>query len=312
MRHPLPWLLPLVLAVGACRSGFDKDESDADASATQGDTAGEDCGGSDRCAAAPEGWDGPGLLLEGASPPACGQDLPESIDAFSELTADPAECTCGCEPAAADCGALRVDNVEPPCQGAQGSSLLPMAEQCVELGFVAGPLRGEFPDPKPAAGCTPQAEVERPAPTWGSTLRLCVGSGDQASCEDGAVCVPQAGNDGRLCVRRSGNHECPAEYPEELAAFAGHEDTRDCSCACGEPLAVTCTAIVDFYDELDCSGGELATLQTGDPNCADGDSATHARSRTPVTAGGECTPTGPGEPTGSVSPSDPVTICCET
>lgn len=307
-------MLVVALFGAACRSSFDGADSETSTSSGTGSEGAAACEGDRQCvAAAPSGWDGPGWLAQGASPDACPSELPTMHDAYSEIEADPAGCECECEPAAADCGALRIDAVEPPCQGAQGSSLLPMAEQCVELGFVAGPVRAEFPDPQPAAGCTPTAQVDRPDPGWGLTHRLCVGDTEPADCDAGTVCAPSASGDAsRLCVRRSGNHTCPPEYPVEVPAFAGYEDGRDCSCGCEAPLAVTCTALVDLYDEADCSGAELATLQTGDPNCTDGDAATHARSRAPVTGGGECTPSGPGEPTGAVSPADPVTICCQT
>jgi hypothetical protein len=189
--------------------------------------------------------------------------------------------------------------------------LLPAAEQCVELGFDPGPVIANYIDPQPEGGCTPVGEDISGAPSWTQTLRLCAGASATLGCGDGEVCIPQTPAPfGSVCIIREGEHSCPAEYPEARSGFGDFGDERGCDCQCGDPLGVTCAGLVDLFDEADCSGEPLATLETGDPTCTDGQGATHTKAREPITGGGTCSPDGPGEPTGVVTPTDATTICC--
>lgn len=259
---------------------------------------------------APDGWEGPALFGQLGLAPDCPESMPLALEVSRGLSFEDPSCACSCDPASANCGNVRIEDIEPPCQGALGSSLLPTPETCLSLGFTAGPVKAVYVDPQPDGDCTPVAEVSVTEPTWDERFQLCAAS-SPAACDDGDACVAQTPGEGeRVCVFKAGEHDCPSAYPTRELAYEDFDDQRTCECACGEPLGVTCSALVDLFDEVDCSGPALATLETGDPTCTSGASASHAQVRAPVTGGGECAPDGPGTPAGEVLATSAVTVCC--
>ncbi len=118
--------------------------------------------------------------------------------------------------------------------------------------------------------------------------------------------------------------ECPAgsPYSEQQVLYQGYQDSRVCGmCSCGDAPDVTCAAEIEVTPSFDL--GEMTQVDPTQTFPADNsctarvsrsipslvtDFAIEALPATP-SAGGGCTASA-GAATGSIDPSDPVTVCC--
>lgn len=309
--------------------------------------AGEDAAQPDLCAAcAPPppglGWSGPFELFEldallagdGGPPlPSCGQAdsaWEAAFDLHALPDAAPAACMCSCgQPSGSVCSAVATYFVDSQCKTACGTPLT-IDAGCTSLAS-ADPLcsRVQLVATLEDAGtCAPATvSIAIPPVSWQVTARLCSPStaGTSASsaqggvCEAG-VCVPATESrfEGAYCAIYADIVGCPdAGYSVRhgyndagSSYYAGSVDTRACSsCACSSPGGVACvldggtTAMTSAGACVNPSPSACANLSMG-PMTVFG-----TATATPM--GGECTtlPEG-GEPTGTLMPTAPYTVCC--
>lgn len=279
---------------------------------------------------APAGWTGPFGLYEGnlASAPSCGA-VTQVLTAYSGLAGVTAAtcpaCTCD---AATGTGCAKV-----PIEGARGG--------CFGTGTGNGGLLtsgaceywsyGTLIDPdgyaangvkvgKPAVtggSCAPT--VAKPTPskpgyTWNMTAIACTTQVPSTSgCTAGRVCskTPEPPFNAKLCIAKDGDIAgCPgAPYSNRALYYKAASDTRDCgTCGCGAPNAAQCD-VTALSSADNCATARSAGTCLYRANGTDPDTAYYLKATaTPPTV--TCPASG-GAPTGTVTPSNPVTICCE-
>ena len=143
---------------------------------------------------------------------------------------------------------------------------------------------------------------------WSEGALVCAGAAGLPACS-GGVCapVPASPLGAEHCVYKDGEEPgCPLDYPNKTILYRGVNDTRSCSaCNCGAPSGITCPTVISTFSNFDCSGAAYALAAGG---CDNGDYFAGAKfMNAPV--GGTCQSVG-GQPSGSVSPALPLTICC--
>jgi len=279
-------------------------------------------------AAAPEGWIGPVILYLGADPePACPSSMRNSaLHANADLgAADPAQCSCSCDVIGTTCtGSYTLQKFsEMGCaSGTCGAPSQPM-----ELGTCysyiqvtcsqidTAPVVAWYANINATSNASCSAldnSVVPPAPTWATTVLGCgslsLGPG---GCSAGDVCVDQPGSpfSQGACVFQRGDQPCPAgRYTERTLVFGGMDDTRACtSCSCNGPTGGSCQGSITMKSGAGCTG---TTLGTGSvPGCVDKPLGSGYVIATANTVGATCQPNG-GAPMGSVTPTEPTTVCC--
>ncbi len=317
------WNVLLVAAYG-CSSNYqnasshepdDGGVSEAGVEAASGDASngepdagdepdvGSSCSGP--CVApAPSGWNGPVEMATGpVAPPCVGDWLGTRENAG--LNASPAICTCSCGAPTgfscsvqATCGTNACASCGPP-QTIQSNQCVMPATYSVILS-----------SPTASGGtCTPSVATLLPSITWSDQIQSCSPSVAPTSCGSGGdKCLPATtGPNFNVCISQSGDVACPAgPYGVRTLGYAGAPtDTRGCgSCSCGAPSGISCGGSWVNYGVNTCSGG-------GTPNGLNDCVATNGVSSEyiPNPSGGWCTPSN-GDPTGSVTPTGPVTFCC--
>jgi hypothetical protein len=161
--------------------------------------------------------------------------------------------------------------------------------------------------------CAPTETVTLPEPAFVSDHALC-SPRSTPSCGAGTVCVPAVIPPFEaLCIFKQGDEQCPpSPYSERIVYHTDFDDSRGCSeCECGDPNGV-CTGInVQLHGNDSCS--MLASQVAGTGNCVQvAPTSTAARTFGSLEAPeadcvGVATQT---EPTGTVTPANPVTVCC--
>jgi hypothetical protein len=143
----------------------------------------------------------------------------------------------------------------------------------------------------------------------------CGGGSAATTCNSG-VCAPPAASSFQICIYQAGDQSCPStSYTNKQLVYGGISDTRTCTdCSCGSPDGA-------------CKGGD-ALVNGSNPPCGIGGStiALHSGSCAGVAVSllslsgevttapklddaGSCAPDG-GAPTGSATPTTPITVCC--
>jgi hypothetical protein len=161
-------------------------------------------------------------------------------------------------------------------------------------------------------GVNPSGSCQLTAPSILATE--CVDSGSSVGTEDAVaedvhVCanVPANVPTGERCLRRAGEHTCPAGYTNERTIFADYVDDRSCACDC------TSTCAGGSYianDNVGCVSNNnpgvsvLGTACTLTPSLWDSGDGT----LTPIP--GVATSTCAITETGAVTPMDVATLCC--
>jgi hypothetical protein len=295
------------------------DDGDADASGQ--------CTGN--CLPAPPdpGWLGPYGTFEvqdGAAPPSC--DAPswtEALDLNAGPDAAPASCDCRCaHPANVTCSAPQaVTSIDRMCATACAFSpkvtigactvVPPPSVQCTlnaRVSFAPGTADG--------GSCVATAEVDAAPIAWAATARFCAPVANPGGCFPGACLPGDSSGHAAIpyCIIHAGTVPCPVTYPAPHAYGDGGTpyigdagDSRGCTCSCGAPQGLACTAQVTLFDSGTCSGtgtvveaGACTTSAAPAMEFASGFS-------TPADAG-SCPPFG--GPTGGLDLTDSYTVCC--
>lgn len=295
-----------------CQDGIDNDGD------MQVDCADPDCTTGYTCAPAPTDWSVPSYVAMGGFPgPAvtCPDATPPEV--LFEGPGEPASCAaCACDGSGLGCSSPTVSCWYDTTTCSGNPSLTVSPNTCENIANCSGTCNDQHrcqqvTNSQLTGQCAPSGGTATVGPMWKGEASLCPSPTQGGGCNAGEVCVPVApaefGAD--LCVRRDGDQACPSGYPNGILAFAGGTDTRACSsCGCNEGT-VSCTAGSSAVHTDDgCVGSSVALNGCTDVTSPfDGPDASIAV--TPGTLAGACTPTG-GQPTGSVMPSGPVTVCC--
>ena len=271
------------------------------------------------CLAIPAGWNGPIAAIDAlgdAAMPTCeGAYATAALVGFDGLAADPAQCECSCaEPLDVSCPATaslrQYDNNIMNCAIQQPANIHPIGEGCSDIPFYDDvSFRLDVPDLDLAGvSCDPQSAAIVPPTSWTTQVAGCSLAEPPALC-GGGTCVPQTDDPAlRLCVWAEGDVACSGDvFTERQVLHQGVDDSRSCSeCECGDPEG-SCTASFNLRSGDNCTAGSPGSAPDGE--CLP--IMTPARSvemtfDAPAVA---CAPSG-GEPGGSATPIDAVTICC--
>jgi hypothetical protein len=273
--------------------------------------------------AIPPGFQGPAILElstsdAGAAPPApsCASPYPvDALEAYGRPIALPATCGCACGPVTGGCSSPAVETyTDNTCvnecnQVLAGACTLDACSSSAQSARITG-------SSQPAGGgCT--ASLQRTVPQWdaaadwGALARVCAttGASIDGGCQAPQLCVPPAPTGAAICVWQQADVPCPAGYPEKALLYTSGSDGRDCAsaCTCDAPTGVTCSAIITVSSAATCGAGTL--LVAGSCN-AFASTASPYVSATVTPSGGACVADGGAKPTGAVTPSGPVTVCC--
>jgi hypothetical protein len=308
-----------VVALTACNAVLGLEErparetpSSVGAGATSGSTGAGDCGVA--CIAdVASGWSGPTAVVRGDASVACGSAHPNpEVRLFDELSAEPAQCMCACEPAQGiDCSASPVVVAAFDDESCQDPENAPsgVVGDCVDLccGVDSANFVPATPDVS-GASCAPTTVADSaPAPTWARHLIGC-GPVESMPCA-GGDCFAAVADGASLCIHRSGDHPCPdGPFSERELWYADFLDDRACAtCGCGDVEGASCNEVVVGYSNESCTNDPVPLVPS--PQCAiaaPSFGSAHIESVDPV---GTCTPTG-GTPMGEATPADPTTVCC--
>jgi hypothetical protein len=166
-------------------------------------------------------------------------------------------------------------------------------------------------------GCTPDASTNVPMWSWGTLALACptsAPSGMACGATGQGQCVPApVPFEARACVLKQGATACPgAGYSVALTYYANADDSRGCSaCACGSPTGVDCdmNAHVELWETTGCDGGSTQALTPVPSGCVAPPVKMQGATFQSTPTGGSCPPNG-GQPTGTITPQGPTTICC--
>jgi hypothetical protein len=294
------------------------DAPEAAAEASPGDASPASCS----CAApAPVGWTGPLALYDGnpANAPSCASGTHGVLSAFADLDAGPAACPgCTCSAATVQCATGNTTDVDifdaSACTGRCSSFGGATNDYCISLAFpsidggsVPPTCNGAMTPTRGASACvvTDGGAPTLPQFVWGRAGVGCAGDPQEPNpCDGGALCLTANGPPfgSHLCVLQQGDVACPgAPYSSKELFYHGVDDTRGCgACSC----ATTCVTSVSSYADTKCAN--LVAGPTPFAMCASlgNDPQSVMFHATPG-----CVSDG-GAPTGAVTPSGPVTVCC--
>jgi hypothetical protein len=157
---------------------------------------------------------------------------------------------------------------------------------------------------------------------WQETARACGSPKMGAGCSVG-TCVPRPKSPyaAALCIARDGDHLCPpGSFDKRRLFFQDALDTRACSgCNCSSPTGATCSGSVVLGTDFSCQSQTVTLSSPGScaplppdptPPAPPYSESRSVRFSTAGPVGGACSVSG-GQTTGSVTPTDPVTICCQ-
>lgn len=284
-------------------------------------------------AAAPAGWTGPFQLYEGppSQTPTCPAPTTDQTFAgnltVSQTPAQCSTCTCGtpgaplCEVASlgfnpgGSCGTqyqvlMAGENTSPCMASFQLSS---------HLSSIHSGYQGSVSS-NTGYSCPPSAQSPViPPVSWTTVGTGCSEPFPQAEgCASGNLCVPipSAPFQQHLCISQSGTPACPAPYVNATTFYGGANDMRGCSgCAC-TPNTITCTGTLSVYSDSACSNQVFSTSFPGTDTCtpvnANSSNSYWYSSLSNVSFQGAispCTAAG-GQPTGTIAPTMPLTVCC--
>jgi hypothetical protein len=188
---------------------------------------------------------------------------------------------------------------------------IPVSSSACTAGSFIGSVLVEPPAVVTAPTCVASATESVTPLAWDGTAHLCWDAPLGGGCGGGGQCAWKPSGAGRLCVRATGDVDCPGGWPDKQVLVTGWSDSRKCSpCICAQPQGAACAAKVSLYASNDCSGAKQVELPSGGPcqNLAASGSAEASLSHggTPTAT---CTGSG-GQPTGSAQNQDLATLCC--
>jgi hypothetical protein len=133
----------------------------------------------------------------------------------------------------------------------------------------------------------------------------------ELECGSGKVCVPEAqASLGATCALLPGHGvQCPDGYEVATTHYEQAADWRDCTCTCGAASGALCPATAELflYSQDGCEQTLVKTIPVPDDCASAGAAGESYLVEAGGWAGGSCQPN---PPTGQVSFSVPVTLCC--
>jgi hypothetical protein len=219
----------------------------------------------------------------------------------------PAPTTCACTCTTTDAGACGADvTVLAGATCGRTVGTYPAGSTCTNTGLTLALGDGiEAVQTESLPTCSgPSQIVTKPTFDAGRT-RVCV-SNATVVCDYHKFCAPTGG--AAVCIAHAGSSACPAGFRVQMAS--GGNDSRDCSaCTCGT-TGGNCVGKLTLTTNGGCNQG--VQVFDYDGGCISVGTNTGTWSKIDVTAG---TPLGacygvPGTPTGTVTPQDPITVCC--
>jgi hypothetical protein len=277
---------------------------------------------------APAGWQGPFEIFEGtgapgSAGPSCGSNYgAEAYVGFASPDAPAATCSCSCAAPASACASPVLEYFKDgQCTQSCDTASQTIGPGCTALGPSDDCKGGgthytiKNAAAMPGGSCTPVAAMSVAALTWMSRAHLCAATTPPttAACTMGNVCAP-ATDDGfepttRCVVHEKGASPCPPGYPSSRTYYESAADDRGCTaCTCGAASDGPCgNATVSLYARTDCSAGGVPIMAS--PACLPLEEATAAGPSANAPPSSACAPSG-GQPTGMVSPTSLLTVCC--
>ena len=261
------------------------------------------------CWAGADGWSGPFVAMGASSEPSApcpgGSRLVASFG--NGRLAAGFSCDCLCSNVDA-CGSVTVYDNQGACNP---GAVLGTASEGECTGFLGSldSLYFDFPEPLDDCG-TPADAFSFEEPQWLGQTHVC-SWGSSTTCADGTgLCLPATRPEGgQRCLIREGEHDCPGDpYTNGATVYAGYVDSRSCSacgCASSSGMPTFCRALL--YGSDDCSGdaNEVDALQGSTCESFPGNDGGTVE----VVTIDDCAVQG-GTPSGTVTPTGPVTICC--
>lgn len=273
------------------------------------------CPGTHTCAPqVPVDWTGPVALTDVAS--GCGADFPkEEVTLRSNLMVPAGSCDCNCGVPAVVCNDSMnaVGYSGANCTTGEGQEGINENECYNQLQSYTHAVTL----PNAAATCAKGTVTDNlPAPTWGSEKVSCGGFGEAGVCPgNGELCVPPTAapfDAGQVCIVRAGTHGCPAGYPNLNAVNGNFQDDRDCPATCScTATGSTCSVTVNTYSSANCVGlTGSKKVTSGSSTCViTGAINSMKPGVVSVNNAGTCQE-GTATMTGTVTPVDPITVCC--
>lgn len=256
--------------------------------------------------AAPNNWIGPVVVARGSELPDCvGAFTGSQLDAVIDIAGDPASCECSCGAADIDCGELSL-LYRQGCGQPVGVETFSEADTCHDNTPQQNSTNPFFTPVAGTESCPPSPTVELP-PSSSTAVRMCGGTFEQAECGPGEQCIAAvpAAFEQRLCVARSGIHDCPPAYPEQEIVFSNIDDGRGCTdCECAPEGEFECASTLQLY-----SGDECGTL-TGTVETDECVGSWGSFEFAAPTVTGACTPNAP-VADGEILGAEPTTVCCD-
>jgi hypothetical protein len=253
-----------------------------------------------------------------ATPQACPDNSnPEVVFSGPGAAAQCAACGCGTATGTCSYPSLGLWGNSNDCNGGQTYTYTPNDGNCHTFPVNCG---NTCSFDQRASITTPSSPVNPPScpasggaatigDMWNNEHHACQLPSAGGGCNANEVCVPK-----QSCVRQAAALACPLDWSKALATFSSATDTRDCSmCTCDE-TPVSCSG-GEFVvsDDNACMGGTNPDVTISGNSCVSLqnllDQSSGSYRAVAGTLMGNCTPQG-GQPTGSVTPSGPVTFCC--
>jgi len=272
----------------------------------------------------PAGWQGPIEVYAGmAAPPACTTRFAQSVGANDVLQAPAATCGCSCGGSTITCNPPTMEFSDSATCTATGGScatatLTPnVCRNVNELSHCAGAVTLDMSlvaGTSVIGSCPPAPVRNVPQYTWGIQARGCVSTvaPAQVDCASGQICAPtpESGFAQKLCISHAGDVTCPGNgYGVKHLYYTSVDDTRTCSdCTCSTPTGGSCSFSVVGYtsSSASCTGNAITYL--AGTKCA-GVQQPGDFKVTVTPTNGSCMAS-TSSPTGTATPSGPVTVCC--
>jgi hypothetical protein len=276
-------------------------------------------------------WWGPGQLWLGSEPPGdafCQEH--GNIDSFASghlgaIAGTPQCADCLCDPPAdIVCPNARLSFSPSSDCSSPGSPLTIPSNMCQAFLLSSVDARSFRWEASPATdgACQPRTDGSSVIPPlrWSQYAEVCVPPLPGGGCGTG-FCVPRPESPfaAGICIVIEGDLACPGNYRQRFVYYQGLLDTRDCTeCSCTSPSGAVCSGSVTVGSDALCSA-DRSTVQTiGSCGTLGADPSAPApplvQSRSAfysegAATGGSCAASG-GAATGTVSETDPITICC--
>jgi hypothetical protein len=159
-----------------------------------------------------------------------------------------------------------------------------------------------------------------PQASWAILGKACGDAFIGGGCGAGKVCQPKAAPPflSGLCIFKTGDNTCPAgsAFSEKHIFYENFLDTRGCTtCQCGAPTGGSCQAQITVHSDqvVNTCNTQVGSFTAGSCSNLSGNPGIFGRKATITQppSGSSCAPlAGGGQPTGSATPTSPVTFCC--